>query len=77
MLQGIFNKKTARKSFPSTAMATAEQLTNVYECHICNVGFTYASPYKGHLVQHYRWGFISLPLSNVAYAYVRSAASLS
>ena len=54
LLQGIFNKKTARKSFPSTAMATAEQLTNVYECHICNVGFTYASPYKGHLVQHYR-----------------------
>ena len=55
MFQGIFNKgKTARKSFPSTAMATPEQLTNVYECHICNVGFTYASPYKGHLVQHYR-----------------------
>ena len=55
LFQGIFNKgKTARKSFPSTAMATPEQLTNVYECHICNVGFTYASPYKGHLVQHYR-----------------------
>ena len=60
LLQGIFNKgKTARKSFPSSsegvaANAAAAALTMVYECHICNVGFTYASPYKGHLVQHYR-----------------------
>ena len=52
LFQGVFNKgKTARKSFPSTAVG---ELTMVYECHICNVGFTYASPYKGHLVQHYR-----------------------
>jgi hypothetical protein len=29
-------------------------LSSLYECHICNLTFYYPSPYKGHMVSHYR-----------------------